>query len=115
MDKIRQIQGEFTERKDFPAFKAGDNITVHVKITEGNKTRIQAFKGNVIQRRGSGFNETVTVRKISSGVGVERIFPIHAPIIEKIEVHRRGKVRRARLFYLRNLKGKQARIKEKRG
>lgn len=114
MDIIKEIQKEVTGTKEFPEFKAGDNITVNYRITEGGKTRIQAFKGDVIQRKGSGTTETVTVRKISNGVGVERIFPLYSPNIENIEVNRRGKVRRARLFYLRELRGKQARIKERR-
>ena len=114
MDIIKEIQKEISANKEFPEFKAGDNITVNYKITEGGKTRIQAFKGDVLQRKGSGTTETVTVRKISNGVGVERIFPLFSPNIENIEINRRGKVRRARLFYLRDLKGKQARIKERR-
>lgn len=101
------------KKSDLPEFKAGDTIAVHVIIKEGNKERIQVFQGIVIQRRGSGATETVTVRKISAGeIGVERIFPIHSPTISKIEVIKRGKVRRARIFYLRKLKGKAARIKE---
>jgi len=101
------------KKTDLPEFKAGDTIAVHVIIKEGNKERIQVFQGIVIQRRGSGATETVTVRKISAGeIGVERIFPIHSPTISKIEVIKRGKVRRARIFYLRKLKGKAARIKE---
>ncbi len=114
MDIIKDLNREIHPPKEFPAFKAGDNITVYYKITEGAKTRIQAFKGNVIQRRGTGVTETVTVRKMSGSIGVERIFPLYSPLIEKIEVNRRGKVRRARLFYLRKLRGKSARIKEKR-
>jgi len=101
------------KKSDLPEFKTGDTIAVHVIIKEGNKERIQVFQGIVIQRRGSGATETVTVRKISAGeIGVERIFPIHSPTISKIEVIKRGKVRRARIFYLRKLKGKAARIKE---
>lgn len=114
MDIIKEIQQEMYPAKDLPNFKAGDSITVNYKITEAGKTRIQAFKGDVLQRRGSGATETVTVRKISNGVGVERIFPLYSPNIESIEVNRQGKVRRARLFYLRELKGKSARIREKR-
>ncbi|MCS6905467.1 MAG: 50S ribosomal protein L19 [Bacteroidia bacterium] len=109
---IREFQQQFM-RKDLPDFKAGDTVNVHVKIIEGNKERIQVYTGVVIQRRGSGSTETMTVRKISNGIGVERIFPIHSPYIDKIEVVRRGKVRRARLFYLRNKSGKAARIREK--
>ncbi|RMF55317.1 MAG: 50S ribosomal protein L19 [Calditrichaeota bacterium] len=99
---------------DLPQFKAGDTISVHFKVVEGGKERIQVFTGVCIQKRGSGINATFTVRKISNGVGVERIFPLHSPRIEKIEVKKIGRVRRAKLFYLRNLEGKAARIKEKR-
>ena len=102
------------ERKDFPAFKAGDTITVSYKIKEGNKERIQLFQGVVLQRAGSGMTETFTVRKISNSIGVERIFPFASPFIENIAVNKRGIVRRARIFYLRNLTGKKARIKERR-
>lgn len=106
------IQGE--SLSSVPDFAAGDTVNVHVKIKEGNKERIQQYQGVVLQRRNSGHpGETFTVRKISNGVGVERIFPILSPSIDKIEVVRRGKVRRARLFYLREAKGKSARIKEK--
>ena len=116
MGKIELLQyvEDLTERKEFPEFKAGDTITVHYKIKEGNKERIQNFQGVVIQRRGSGSTETFTVRKIANGVGVERIFPICSPFIEQIDINKRGAVRRARIFYLRNLTGKKARIKEKR-
>ena len=96
-----------------PDFATGDTITVHYKIKEGNKERIQQFKGVVLQRKGSGTTETVTIRKVSGGIGVERIMPLASPYIEKIEVHKRGKVRRARIFYLRDRKGKSARIGEK--
>ncbi|SEN14162.1 50S ribosomal protein L19 [Lihuaxuella thermophila] len=99
-------------RQDIPQFRAGDTVRVHVKVKEGQRERIQIFEGVVIQRRGGGVSETFTVRKISYGVGVERTFPLHSPRIEKIEVVRRGKVRRAKLFYLRKLRGKAARIKE---
>ena len=99
-------------RTDIPTFRAGDTLRVHVRIVEGNRERIQVFEGVVIKRRGGGVSETFTVRKISSGVGVERTFPVHTPKIEKIEVKRRGKVRRAKLYYLRELRGKAARIKE---
>jgi large subunit ribosomal protein L19 len=108
---VKLIQAEYT-RDDIPEFKAGDTVNVHVRIKEGSKERVQQFKGTCIQRRGTGGTETFTVRKISSGVGVERIFPIHSPSLEKIEVLRRGKVRRARLFYIREKIGKKARIKE---
>jgi large subunit ribosomal protein L19 len=103
-----------TLRTDLPDFKAGDRITVFYKIKEGAKERIQQFQGDVLQRRNSGVNEMFTVRKISNGVGVERIFPLHSPYIDKIEVNRHGKVRRARIFYLREQIGKKARIKERR-
>ena len=101
-------------RSDIPAFRAGDNLKVHVKVVEGNKTRVQVFQGVVIARSGSGIAESFTVRKVSYGVGVERIFPLHTTIIEKIEVASRGDVRRAKLYYLRDLRGKAAKIKEKR-
>ncbi|MEZ4772863.1 MAG: 50S ribosomal protein L19 [Bacteroidia bacterium] len=110
-DLIKLVQATYV-RDEVPSFKAGDTVNVHVKIVEGNKERVQQFKGVCIQRRGEGGTETFTVRKISSGIGVERIFPIHSPSVEKIEVIRRGKVRRARLFYLRDKIGKKARIKE---
>jgi large subunit ribosomal protein L19 len=114
MELINFVQDTLIEQKEYPAFKAGDNVTVHYKIKEGNKERIQPFQGVVIQRRGAGASETFTVRKISGNIGVERIFPINSPFIEKIELNRRGVVRRARIFYLRALRGKKARIKEKR-
>lgn len=99
-------------REDVSSFKAGDTVNVHVRIVEGEKERVQQFKGICLQRRGSGATETFTVRKISGGVGVERIFPLHSPIIEKVDVLRRGKVRRARIFYLRDKIGKKAKIKD---
>ncbi|NSL51204.1 50S ribosomal protein L19 [Calidifontibacillus erzurumensis] len=99
-------------RTDIPAFRPGDTLRVHVKVVEGNRERIQIFEGVVIKRRGGGISETFTVRKVSYGVGVERTFPLHTPKIAKIEVIRRGKVRRAKLYYLRELRGKAARIKE---
>ena len=99
-------------RTDLPSFRPGDTLRVHVRIIEASRERIQVFEGVVIKRRGGGISETFTVRKISSGVGVERTFPLHTPKIEKIEVKRRGKVRRAKLYYLRELRGKAARIKE---
>jgi large subunit ribosomal protein L19 len=101
-------------RDDVPAFRPGDSVKVHVKVVEGNKSRIQVFAGAVIARSGSGLKESFTVRKVSYGVGVERIFPVHSPIIDKIELERRGDVRRAKLYYLRGLRGKAAKIKEKR-
>lgn len=101
-------------RSDIPSFKAGDTVKVYAKIVEGNRERVQLFEGVVISRSGSGVRENFTVRRISYGVGVERTFPVHSPRIEKIEVARRGIVRRAKLYYLRNLTGKAARIREKR-
>ncbi|MCX7876002.1 MAG: 50S ribosomal protein L19 [Melioribacteraceae bacterium] len=112
MDKVRELTEEQV-RNDFPPFKAGDHIRVHVKVVEGDKERIQPFEGDVINIRGTGLSKTFTVRKISSGVGVERIFPYNSPKVAKIEVLREGKVRRAKLFYLRKLSGKAARIKNK--
>ncbi|NNV05040.1 50S ribosomal protein L19 [Geobacillus sp. C56-T2] len=100
-------------RTDLPDFRPGDTVRVHVKVVEGNRERIQVFEGVVIKRRGAGISETFTVRKVSYGVGVERTFPVHTPKIAKLEVVRRGKVRRAKLYYLRELRGKAARIKEK--
>ena len=108
------VQSEFVTKNDIPAFSAGDTITVYYEIREGSKTRTQFFKGVVIQRRGSGASETFTIRKMSGTIGVERIFPINLPAIQKIEVNKRGKVRRARIFYFRNLTGKKAQIKERR-
>ncbi len=112
---IKLIEQEYAEkRNEIPEFKAGDTVNVHVKIREGNKERVQQFQGAVIQRKNANSNgETFTVRKISNGIGVERIFPLLSPNIEKIEIVRRGKVRRARLFYLRGRQGKAARIKER--
>jgi large subunit ribosomal protein L19 len=101
-------------RDDIPAFRAGDTVKVHVKVVEGNRSRIQIFQGVVIRLQGSGIRRTFTVRKVSFGVGVERTFPLHSPIFDKIEVVTRGDVRRAKLYYLRNLRGKAAKIKEKR-
>lgn len=101
-------------RDDVPDFRAGDTLKVHVRVVEGNRSRIQVFQGAVIRRQGSGIRETFTVRKVSFGVGVERTFPLHTPIIDKIEVVSRGAVRRAKLYYLRSRRGKAARIREKR-
>ncbi|HYN74886.1 MAG TPA: 50S ribosomal protein L19 [Candidatus Limnocylindria bacterium] len=101
-------------RTDIPAFRPGDTLKVHVKVIEGNKSRVQVFQGVVIRRQGDGLRETFTVRKVSYSVGVERTFPVHTPVIEKIEVVTRGDVRRAKLYYLRDLRGKKAKIKEKR-
>jgi large subunit ribosomal protein L19 len=110
--KLLQVVAESQLRTDLPDFRPGTTVRVNVKIKEGEKSRIQAFEGLVIQRKGSGIAETFTVRKISNGVGVERIFPIHSPVIESIDVLRVGKVRRSKLFYLRKLSGKAARLKE---
>jgi len=114
MNLVKAFENETITVKDLPKFKSGDTITVHYKIKEGNKERIQQFRGVVIKRKASGVKSTFTVRKISNGVGVERIFPDFSPFIDKIEVNKAGKVRRAKLFYLRGLTGKKARIKEKR-
>lgn len=108
---IRELQKEQL-KSDIPAFRPGDTLRVHVKVIEGQRERIQIFEGVVIRRRGTGVSETFIVRKISGGVGVERTFPLHSPKLDKIEVIRRGKVRRAKIYYLRNLRGKKARIKE---
>ena len=110
----RHRTAKLVETKDWPEFGAGDTVTVTLKIKEGNKERLQAFQGVVIQRRGSGATETFTVRKMASGVGVERIFPISSPSVDSIVVNKRGKVRRARIYYLRERTGKSARIKERR-
>ena len=101
-------------KSDVPEFRSGDTVNVHVRVVEGNRERIQVFKGVVIRRQGHGVSETFTVRKISFGVGVERIFPVHSPVVDKIEVLSRGIVRRAKLYYMRDLRGKAARIREKR-
>ena len=114
MDLIKLVDQQLNIQPNFPAFKAGDSIVVSYKIIEGAKERIQDFKGDVLQIKGSGAGKTFTVRKISNGVGVERIFPINSPHIVEIKVLKKGKVRRARLFYLRDLVGKKAKIKEKR-
>jgi len=106
------VENEFVTRKDFPDFSSGDTITVYYEIKEGEKTRTQFFRGVVIQRRGSGATETFTIRKMSGTVGVERIFPINMPALQKVEINKRGKVRRARIYYFRGLTGKKARIKE---
>ncbi|HTW20986.1 MAG TPA: 50S ribosomal protein L19 [Mycobacteriales bacterium] len=101
-------------RSDIPAFRPGDTVKVHVKVVEGNRTRVQVFQGVVIRRHGGGVRETFTVRKVSFGVGVERTFPVHSPVVDHLEVVTRGDVRRAKLYYLRDLRGKKAKIKEKR-
>lgn len=113
MDRIIDMLEKEQMRTDIPEFRSGDTVRVHVKIKEGDKERIQVFEGVVIRKRRGNLGATFTVRKVSYGIGVERTFPLHSPAIEKIEVVRRGKVRRARLYYLRELKGKAARIKEK--
>ena len=113
MNKLDFIDNK-SLRDDIPAFRAGDTLDVHVKVIEGTKERIQVFKGVVIRRQGGGVRETFTVRKISFGVGVERTFPVHSPNIDRIDVLVRGDVRRAKLYYLRNLRGKAAKIREKR-
>ncbi len=113
MDLMKVVKEKYASDNDLPEFGAGDTITVHYKIKEGNKERIQQYRGTVLQRRGSGNTETFTVRKMSGNVGVERIFPSSSPSIDKIEVNKRGRVRRARIFYLRGLTGKRARIQEK--
>jgi large subunit ribosomal protein L19 len=109
---IKFVQDEFVTKKEFPKFSAGDTITVYYEIKEGEKTRTQFYKGVVIQRRGTGATETFTIRKMSGTVGVERIFPINMPALQKIEVNKKGKVRRSRIYYFRELTGKKARIKE---
>jgi len=111
---VNFVQNEFVTKNEVPDFAAGDTITVYYEIREGKKTRTQFFKGVVIQRRGSGSSETFTIRKMSGTIGVERIFPVNLPAIQKIEVNKKGKVRRARIYYFRNLTGKKAQIKENR-
>ena len=111
---LKFVQDEFVTRKDLPEFGAGDTITVYYEIREGDKVRTQFYRGVVLQRRGTGSSETFTIRKMSGTIGVERIFPINMPALQKIEVNKRGKVRRARIFYFRGLTGKKARIKEQR-
>lgn len=114
MNAIAYVHEQLSSKKEFPNFKAGDNITVNYKIIEGNKERIQSFKGDVIKRQGSGFTATFTVRKISDGVGVERVFPFSSPNVDSIILNKTGNVRRAKLFYQRKRSGKSARIREKR-
>ncbi len=114
MDALKFIEEDFFDGKELPAFAAGDNITVNYIIREGEKERIQSFRGDVIKRQGSGATATFTVRKISDGIGVERIFPDASPFIDSIEINKRGKVRRAKLYYQRERFGKSARIREKR-
>src|SRR4026208_1305191 len=114
MNPVAYVHEQLTGKKEFPAFKPGDNITVNYKIVEGNKERIQSFKGDVIKRQGTGATASFTVRKMSDGVGVERLFPIYSPNIESIVLNKVGRVRRAKLYFLRERSGKSARIKEKR-
>jgi large subunit ribosomal protein L19 len=114
MTNVIDELGAATRRDDLPAFRAGDTLKVHVRVVEGNRSRIQVFQGVCIRVQGSGVGRTFTVRKVSFGVGVERTFPLHTPIIDKVEVVTRGDVRRAKLYYLRNLRGKAAKIKERR-
>ena len=114
MDLLKVAEKEFAKESNLPSFNAGDTITVHYKIKEGSKERIQQFRGVVLQRRGSGISETFTVRKLSGNIGVERIFPSASPFIEQIDINKKGNVRRARIFYLRGRTGKKARIREKR-
>ena len=113
-DLMKFVQDEVANKNDFPKFGAGDTITVYYEIKEGEKTRTQFFKGVVIQRKGSGNTETFTIRKMSGSVGVERIFPVNLPALQKVEVNQRGKVRRARIYYFREITGKKAKIKERR-
>ncbi len=113
MNNLDMLEGAYL-RDDVPEFRAGDTVKVHVRVVEGGRERVQVFEGVVIARNGSGLRESFTVRKVSFGVGVERVFPVHAPIIQRIEVTRRGDVRRSKLYYLRDRSGKSARIKEKR-
>ena len=114
MDLIKYVQDKYITKNEFPEFNTGDTITVYYEIKEGEKTRTQFFKGVVIQRRGAGATETFTIRKMSGAVGVERIFPVNMPALQKVEVNQRGKVRRARIYYFRELTGKKAKIKERR-
>ena len=113
MEKLKLVE-ETQVRDDLPEFDAGDTVNVHYRVREGDKERIQQYQGVVLQKRGSGANKTFTVRKMSGNIGVERVFPMYSPYISKIEVKKRGKVRRAKIFYLRNLTGKAARIQERR-
>jgi large subunit ribosomal protein L19 len=112
MNKLQNVESPYL-RDEVPEFRAGDTVRVHVRVIEGDKERIQVFQGVVIARRGGGTRETFTVRKMSGAVGVERIFPLHSPVLDRIEVTRQGKVRRAKLYYLRKLRGKKARIEER--
>ncbi len=113
MHQLQEVEKEYFRQDAVPDFRSGDTLRVHVRVVEGDKQRIQVFQGVVIGRKGSGTRETFTVRKISGGIGVERVFPLHSPNIDKLEIVRRGKVRRAKLYYLRGLRGKAARIEER--
>jgi large subunit ribosomal protein L19 len=113
MDLMKVVEEQFKNERELPEFGAGDTVTVHYKIKEGSKERIQNFRGVVIQRRGEGITETFTVRKMTSGIGVERIFPLNSPFVEQIDINKKGKVRRARIYYFKKLTGKSARIKER--
>ncbi|MCP3956331.1 MAG: 50S ribosomal protein L19 [bacterium] len=113
MSQLQNVERPYL-KADLPEFRAGDTVRVHVRVVEGNKQRIQVFQGVVIARKGGGTRETFTVRKMSGGIGVERVFPLHSPSVDSLEVVRRGKVRRAKLYYLRELRGKAARIEERR-
>jgi large subunit ribosomal protein L19 len=113
MNNLQEVEKQYLRQDTVPDFRPGDTLRVHVRVVEGDKQRIQVFQGLVIGRKGGGTRETFTVRKISGGVGVERVFPLHSPNVDRIEVVRRGKVRRAKLYYLRGLRGKAARIEER--
>jgi large subunit ribosomal protein L19 len=113
MNQLQDVEQQYLRQDAVPEFRPGDTVRVHVRVVEGDKSRIQVYQGVVIGRRGGGTRETFTVRKISGGVGVERIFPLHSPNVDRVEVVRRGKVRRAKLYYLRGLRGKAARIEER--
>jgi len=113
MNLIKYVEEKLVVKKEIPTFKAGDTITVHYKIKEGDKERVQQYQGTVIQRRGAGASATFTVRKLSNGIGVERVFPLFSPFIDKIDVNKEGVVRRAKIYYIRGAKGKKARIEEK--
>jgi len=114
MNQLQDVERQYLRQDTVPEFRAGDTVRVHVRVVEGDKSRIQVFQGVVIARRGGGTRETFTVRKMSGGIGVERVFPLHSPNVDKVEVVRRGKVRRAKLYYLRGRRGKAARIEERR-
>ncbi|MBQ4407900.1 MAG: 50S ribosomal protein L19 [Bacteroidales bacterium] len=113
MELLKVVEEQYSLKREWPKFNSGDTVTVSYKIVEGNKERIQQFRGVVIQRKGAGISATFTVRKMSGNIGVERIFPVESPFIDKVEVNKRGRVRRARIYYVRELTGKKARIKEK--